>query len=54
MGNTMAEEKKEEKEKGVVGTSADVGKGAVKGTVSGTKKIGGAIGNSFKKKDKEE
>jgi hypothetical protein len=53
----MAEEEKEEKkEKGVAGTTADVGKGAAKGTVDGTKKIGGSISKGFKnlgKKDGE-
>jgi hypothetical protein len=41
-------EKEEEKKKGVVGTTADVGKGAGKGAVDGTKKIGGSIGNGIK------
>ena len=51
----MADEKKDE-EKGVLGTTADVGKGAVKGTVGGVKKIGGALGRGVKKvggKDEE-
>jgi len=41
-------EKTKGEEKGVVGTTADVGKGAVKGTVGGAKKIGGAVGRGVK------
>ena len=47
----MANDKKDGKkeEKGVVGTTADVGKGAAKGTVAGVKSIGGAMGRGVKK-----
>ena len=57
-GFNMAEneEKKgdEKKEKGVAGTTADVGKGAAKGTVDGTKKIGGSIGKGIKNLGKKD
>ena len=42
-------EKAKGEEKGVLGTTADVGKGAAKGTVGGVKKIGSAFGRSAKK-----
>jgi hypothetical protein len=54
----MSDEKKETRndgeEKGVIGTTADVGKGAVKGTVGGVKKIGSAFGRGVKKLGKDE
>jgi len=54
----MSEDKEETnengEEKGVLGTTADVGKGAVKGTVGGVKKIGSAFGRGVKKLGKDE
>jgi len=46
-------ENTKEEEKGVLGTTADVGKGAAKGTVGGVKKIGSAFGRGVKKIGKE-
>ena len=49
-----SKDKKGKEEKGVVGTTADVTKGAAKGAVSGTKKVGGAIVGGVKKVGKND